>query len=94
MPETETAAFRIVQEALTNVVKHAQATSCRIYLQRLTNTVLITIEDNGVGFDVTEAPKSGERRGLGLLGIRERVVAASRNASSGEQSRKGNPAHS
>ena len=74
VPETETAAFRIVQEALTNVVKHAQATSCRIYLQRLTNTVLITIEDNGVGFDLTEAPKSGERRGLGLLGIRERVA--------------------
>jgi signal transduction histidine kinase len=74
LPETEAAAFRIVQEALTNAARHAQATSCRVYLQRLPNTVLITIEDDGVGFDATEVSWSGARRGLGLLGIRERVA--------------------
>jgi signal transduction histidine kinase len=70
-PETEAAAYRIVQEALTNVAKHAQATACRVYLQRLTNTVLITIEDNGVGFDPAAAQTVDS--GLGLVGIRERV---------------------
>ena len=71
-PEIETAAYRIVQEALTNVAKHARATVCRVYLQRLPNTVLITIEDNGAGFDpASERP--GERAGLGLVGIRERA---------------------
>jgi signal transduction histidine kinase len=74
LPEIEAAAFRIVQEALTNIAKHARATSCRIYLQRLTNTVLITIEDDGTGFDVADAARTSPRRGLGLLGIRERVV--------------------
>jgi signal transduction histidine kinase len=72
-PETESAAFRIIQEALTNVVKHAQATTARIYLQRLPNTVLITVEDNGVGFDPeSELARTG--RGLGLIGIRERAA--------------------
>jgi len=45
-----------------------------VYLQRLPNTVLITIEDDGIGFDATEVSRSGARRGLGLLGIRERVA--------------------
>jgi len=72
-PETEAAAYRIVQEALTNVAKHAHATVCRVYLQRLPNTVLITIEDNGAGFDLTEAARAADR-GLGLIGIRERAA--------------------
>jgi signal transduction histidine kinase len=71
--DTETAVFRIVQEALTNVAKHAQATRCRIYLQRLPHTLLATIEDDGVGFDPAAAA-AGPRRGLGLISIRERVA--------------------
>ena len=59
-PETEAAAYRIVQEALTNVAKHAQATSCRVYLQRLPHTLLVTIEDDGIGFDPQMPPR---RRG-------------------------------
>jgi signal transduction histidine kinase len=70
-PETEAAAYRIVQEALTNVIKHAHARSCRVYLQRLTNTLRVTIEDDGVGFEPVLAGASG---GLGLIGIRERVA--------------------
>ena len=72
--DTEAAIYRIVQEALTNVAKHAQATTCRVYLQRLTNTLLVTIEDDGVGFE-PEAPRPpGATRGIGLVGIRERVT--------------------
>lgn len=71
---TEAAAYRIVQEALTNVIRHAQAKACRVYLQRLMNTVLITIEDDGIGFDATVTTTREGRPGLGLLGIRERVA--------------------
>jgi signal transduction histidine kinase len=73
-PETEAAAYRIVQEALTNIAKHARATGCRVYLQRLPSTVLITIEDDGTGFDQAETPGPEGTRGLGLVGIRERVA--------------------
>ncbi|MBI4478290.1 MAG: sensor histidine kinase, partial [Acidobacteria bacterium] len=73
-PDVEAAAYRIVQEALTNVARHARATSCRVYLQRLTHTLLVTVEDNGVGFDPAELRDSGVTRGLGLIGIRERVA--------------------
>jgi hypothetical protein len=73
LPEIEAAAYRIVQEALTNVAKHAQATACRVDLQRLPNALLITIEDDGIGFDLIGAEQAGVRRGLGLIGIRERV---------------------
>ncbi len=72
-PEIEASAYRIVQEALTNVAKHARATSCRVYLQRLPNTILITIEDNGAGFDPAEVDRAGGPTGLGLIGIRERA---------------------
>jgi signal transduction histidine kinase len=73
--ETETSAYRIIQEALTNVAKHAQATNCRVYLQRLPNTILITLEDDGIGFDVAEVEQRRDvRNSLGLVGIRERVA--------------------
>lgn len=70
-PETEAAAYRIIQEAVTNVVKHADAKSCRVYLQRLTNTLLVTIEDDGCGFDPATPAAD---HGLGLIGIRERAT--------------------
>jgi signal transduction histidine kinase len=76
-PETEVCAYRIIQEALTNAAKHARATGCRVYLQRLTNTVLITIEDDGVGFLVNGADGVDVNRGLGLISIRERVAQLS-----------------
>ena len=71
LPEIETAVYRIVQEALTNVARHSHARSCRVYLQRLPATVLITIEDDGVGFDPVVVEGASSLRGLGLLGIRE-----------------------
>jgi signal transduction histidine kinase len=68
-PEVETALYRLVQEALTNVVKHSRASRVSISLVRKANSVSAVIEDDGVGF--TES--TGEGLGLGLIGMRERV---------------------
>jgi signal transduction histidine kinase len=65
----ETAIYRIVQEALTNVVKHARATQVSIVLTRTGKSFIALIEDDGVGFD-DRAPVEG----LGLVGMRERLA--------------------
>ncbi len=67
--EVETALYRIVQESLTNVVKHAGADHVSIVVTRKPASVVVMIEDDGRGFDLAQS--SGER--LGLLGMRERV---------------------
>ena len=67
--EAETALYRIVQEGLTNVVRHAQATTASVYIGSTPDSVRLTIEDDGCGFDAPHT--SGE--GFGLEGIRERV---------------------
>lgn len=69
--EIESAAYRIVQEATTNIAKHAQATECRVHLMR-GDMLRITVEDNGAGFDPATT-RNGDRRGLGLIGMRERA---------------------
>jgi len=69
-PPVETALYRIVQEALTNVVRHAQATGVDVLLERRGEHMITIVEDNGVGFDVSAAAQS-ER--LGLFGMKERV---------------------
>jgi signal transduction histidine kinase len=74
-PETETAAYRIIQEALTNVARHARATACTVHLQRLATTVLIAVEDDGVGFDLAGANSAAGRPSLGLINVRERAAA-------------------
>lgn len=74
-PEVETCLFRVVQEATTNIARHADATSCRVYLQRLPKSVALTVEDNGTGFQPGSS-KQREASGLGLLGIEERVTDA------------------
>jgi signal transduction histidine kinase len=71
--ELEIAVYRVVQEALTNVSKHAQASSCRIYLHRLPYSLLVTVEDDGTGFDRGRLNGMNERPGVGLVGVRERV---------------------
>ena len=68
--EVETALYRIVQEALTNVVKHANANTVSVVLTRKDDRVAVVIEDNGRGFD----PSTNEDEGLGLLGMRERIA--------------------
>ena len=76
---TETALYRIVQEALTNVTKHAQAT--RVYIKFMRNRRFLrgVIRDDGVGFDVPAVLTRRGSRGLGLTGIRERLHAVGGN---------------
>ena len=72
--EMETVLYRVVQEALTNIAKHAQANRVRIRLEGKDSTVSVLIEDNGRGFDTDEvAARERSERGAGLLGMRERV---------------------
>jgi signal transduction histidine kinase len=73
-PEIETALFRAVQEAITNIVKHAGAETVLIQCATTPHAVTIEIEDDGRGFDPAGISKTAERgRGLGLAGIRERM---------------------
>jgi signal transduction histidine kinase len=67
--EVETAVYRIVQEALTNVLKHAGAAHVSILLARKNERVSVVIEDDGRGFE----PGSADDSRLGLAGMRERV---------------------
>ncbi len=71
LPEVEVTLYRIVQEALTNVAKHAMATEAFVLVSQKNATVILSVRDNGRGFDpakVLSAP-----RGIGLLNIKERV---------------------
>jgi signal transduction histidine kinase len=71
----ETALYRMVQEGLTNVLKHAQARRVSLILRRSPDQVLAILEDDGRGFDGEAVTNSwGPRGRLGLLGMRERVA--------------------
>jgi len=67
--EVETALFRLVQESLTNVVKHSHASTVSVVLTRKGDAVAVVVEDDGTGFDPGE---TGD--GVGLLGMRERLA--------------------
>jgi signal transduction histidine kinase len=66
--EYKTCIYRVVQEALHNCARHSEATAVRIRVGQETDRLLLTIQDDGQGFDVRET------KGLGLLGIQERVT--------------------
>lgn len=70
-PDLETTAYRVVQEALTNVAKHARAESARVRMSRSDRDLLIEVQDDGVGFD-----PAAESAGFGLAGMRERIYLA------------------
>ncbi len=72
---TETALYRIVQEALTNVTKHAQATRVSITFVRSGRLLRCAVRDDGVGFDVPTVLTRRGSRGLGLTSIQERLHA-------------------
>ena len=73
----ETAVYRIVQEALTNILKHAQAAAVSIVLERNRADLRVIVEDNGRGFDPDAVAGQGEEgRRLGLVGIQERAALA------------------
>ncbi|MFO8101295.1 MAG: PAS domain S-box protein [Dehalococcoidia bacterium] len=73
-PEVETALFRIIQEATTNIVKHSQAGSARLEIEFSQDAVALEIEDDGKGFDLQNTRASSRKRqGLGLVSMRERA---------------------
>ncbi len=72
--ELKTAIFRVIQEAINNIVRHANARNVIVSLQFKRSALKIVIEDDGTGFDVEKAIDSKDRpRGLGLVGMKERI---------------------
>jgi signal transduction histidine kinase len=74
-PAVETALYRVVQEALTNTARHARARKVEIEVREEGPTVGAAVQDDGQGFDVGAAMARRGDRGLGLIGMRERVEA-------------------
>jgi signal transduction histidine kinase len=75
-PQYETTLFRVAQEALTNIARHAHATQATVTFEQRPNVVRLEVSDNGVGFS-PEAERAGPYApgsGLGLVGMRERVT--------------------
>ena len=62
--------FRIVQESLNNVVKHSQASEVHIHLKKRGKSLILKVEDNGIGFSLSKHKEES----FGLLGIRERAL--------------------
>jgi signal transduction histidine kinase len=74
-PDYEEALYRVVQEALNNVAKHANATQVSVLLEISSEDVAVIIEDNGRGFNPDRASDAPSRHsGMGLLGMRERAA--------------------
>jgi signal transduction histidine kinase len=75
--ELETACFRITQEALTNIVRHAQANQICVYVAKDETSLFLSVKDDGVGFDVESLRKRAPRVAtLGLISMQERAHAA------------------
>jgi signal transduction histidine kinase len=73
-PEMEISIYRIVSEALTNVYRHANASQVRVMLLRLKDSVVVTVEDDGIGFNSVGRLKSPTKReSLGLVSMKERA---------------------
>jgi signal transduction histidine kinase len=73
--DAETGLFRICQESLHNVIRHSQATEVRIELTFSPRQVMLTVADNGIGFDIkTQARHHECHSGIGLIGMRERMA--------------------
>jgi signal transduction histidine kinase len=73
-PEAELALYRIVQEGITNALRHSQARQITVSIERFNGAVVATVDDNGVGFDAERmlAIQYGDH-GLGLFGMKERA---------------------
>jgi two-component system sensor histidine kinase UhpB len=69
--EVETALFRIAQEALTNAIRHARATSVQVRLRSSDGVVSLEVRDDGIGMAAVPAVHAGEH--LGMFGMRERA---------------------
>lgn len=77
-PEVTIGIFRIVQEALTNIAKHARASHARVSIYQEDSELVVTVEDNGIGFKVNNILRHpDENKRLGLLGMMERAAMLS-----------------
>jgi len=74
-PAIETALYRVAQEALTNIAKHANASEIQIVLRRMHGLVRLSITDDGQGFEPDGPTLKANQTGMGLLGMQERVKA-------------------
>lgn len=74
-PHHENSLFRIVQEALTNVIKHANATEVVITVRHIDGRLRLSIDDNGAGFDEASLAEDEGHRGWGMATMRERALA-------------------
>ena len=72
--EVEIALYRILQEGLTNIIKHAQASEVWVSLQKTPSRLILIINDNGVGFDLELFKSTHSRTSLGIYGMGERVA--------------------
>ncbi|MFQ6077625.1 MAG: ATP-binding protein [Thermodesulfobacteriota bacterium] len=73
-PELETTLYRVIQEALTNIAKHARADDVHVHLSSTDLAITVTITDNGAGFDPQEVSTlDTQKRGFGIMGMQERV---------------------
>jgi signal transduction histidine kinase len=72
-PQVQTTLYRVVQEALTNVARHAEASHVSVLLEQRGDSVIGIVEDDGQGFDVDSVLTSGQFRRLGLHGMQERT---------------------
>ncbi len=70
----ESALYRIVQEAMTNVARHAEAARASVVIESRHDRVVVVVEDDGRGFDASVAPGRDNLAGLGLVGIHERAA--------------------
>jgi signal transduction histidine kinase len=87
--DVEIACFRVAQEALTNIMRHAQAEHVSLALEREEDQLTLTVRDDGVGFDVAGALRRSERGySIGLLGMQERAHLVG-----GEIAIKSSPGH-
>jgi two-component system sensor histidine kinase DegS len=71
IPQQSVALFRILQEALNNVVKHAKAKAVKIHMSIHINKLILEIKDNGIGFDENN---KGRQDSYGMIGMKERVI--------------------
>jgi len=89
-PETELTLFRVAQEAMCNIVRHSEAKKVRIHLECNLNECILSVEDDGKGFNVSEITRiEKDGRGAGLFGVRERAAAVGGKAYIESQPGKG-----
>ena len=79
--DKRTVLYRVAQEALTNVARHAHASEAEVSIQKLNGAICMKIMDNGKGFQEERVLRAKKNRRLGLLGIRERLEMVGGNFS-------------